>query len=203
MHPVLKRLGKWVAWPVNPSHCVSMYDRPFTPHSLDVAISELLAATSDSFDPDLDARISDVLRGLREQLDMDVVFVSEFLDGERVFRFVDGESEIGVHVGDSAPLEQSYCQRIVEGRAPELMTNASAVAEAHQLPPTPVPIGAHLSTPVVLSDGRIFGTVCCFSGQPNPGLQMLDLSRLKGCARLVARKVEAQNFQDTMPFLND
>ena len=180
-----------------------MYDRPFTAQSLDVAISELLAATSDGFDPELDARITQVLRGLREQLGMDVVFVSEFLEGERVFRFVDGESEIGVQVGDSAPLEQSYCQRIVEGRAPQLMTNASALAEALQLPPTPIPIGAHLSAPVVLSDGRIFGTVCCFSSHPNPGLQTEDLSRLKGCARLVARKVEAQDFLDTMPFEND
>lgn len=180
-----------------------MYDRPFTADSLDVAISELLVATSDSFDPELDARITHVLRGLRHQLHMDVVFVSEFQDGERVFRFVDGQSEIGVHVGDSAPLEQSYCQRIVEGRAPELMTNASAVAAQYQLPATPIPIGAHLSAPVVLSDGRIFGTVCCFSAQPNPGLQGEDLSRLKGCARLVARKVEAQDFQDTMPFEKD
>lgn len=180
-----------------------MYDRPFTAHSLDVAISELLAATSDSFDTDLDARISEVLRGLREQLDMDVVFVSEFLDGERVFRFVDGESEIEVKVGDAAPLQQSYCQRIVEGRAPELMTDASQVAAKYALPATPVPIGAHLSAPVVLSDGRIFGTVCCFSLQPNPSLMSEDLSRLKGCARLVARKIEAQDFQDTMPFLND
>ena len=126
-----------------------------------------------------------------------------FLDGERVFRFVDGESEIEVKVGDAAPLEQSYCQRIVEGRAPELMTDASAVAARYQLPATPIPIGAHLSAPVVLSDGRIFGTVCCFSAHPNPGLQGEDLSRLKGCARLVARKVEAQDFQDTMPFEKD
>lgn len=180
-----------------------MFDRPFTAQSLDVAISELLSATSDGFDPELDARISDVLRGLRLQLDMDVVFVSEFQDGMRVFRFVDGASAIGVNVGDSGPLEESYCQRIVEGRAPELMTNASAVAQQFDLPSTAVPIGAHLSAPVVLSDGRIFGTVCCFSTHPNPGLQMEDLSRLKGCARLVARKVEAQNFQDTLPFLND
>ncbi|RZI59656.1 MAG: GAF domain-containing protein [Rubrivivax sp.] len=180
-----------------------MYERPFTAHSLDVAISELLAATADGFDPDLDARITGVLKGLREQLHMDVVFVSEFQDGERVFRFVDGQSEIEVQVGDSAPLEQSYCQRIVEGRAPELMTNAAAVAAELKLPPTPVPIGAHLSAPVVLSDGRVFGTVCCFSVQPNPGLRSEDLSRLKGCARLVARKVEAQDFLDTLPFDND
>ena len=45
--------------------------------------------------------------------------------------------------------------------------------------------------------------MCCFSAHPNPGLQTEDLSRLKGCARLVARKVEAQDFLDTMPFEND
>jgi hypothetical protein len=180
-----------------------MYDRPFTAHSFDVAISDLLIATEDGFDPDLDARITGVLKGLRRRLDMDVVFVSEFQEGARVFRFVDGESAFHLRVGDSAPLEQSYCHRIVDGHAPELMTNAAAVAAELKLPPTPVPIGAHLSTPVVLSDGRVFGTVGCFSIQPNPALRSEDLSRLKGCARLVARKVEAQDFLDTLPFEND
>ena len=63
---------------------------PLDSQALEVTISELMVATADGYDPALDTRITDVLLLLRKQLRMDVVFVSEFVDGERVFRFVHG-----------------------------------------------------------------------------------------------------------------
>jgi len=173
------------------------YDRSLDLDSLDMLISELLVATSDGSAPEIGHRISEVLRDLRQHLKMDLVFVSEFLDGQRVFRFVEGDPALGIHVGDASPLEASYCQRVVQGRMPELVQDASAVQQALSLPPTGIPVGAHLSTPVQLSDGRVYGTLCCFSTQANRHLQTADLARLKGCARLVARKVEASEFRDT------
>ncbi|QPF73596.1 GAF domain-containing protein [Roseateles sp. DAIF2] len=161
--------------------------------TLDVLISELLVATCDGCDPELGGRITELLSQLRRQLGMDLVFVSEFKDGQRVFRFVEGAEAaeaLGIHAGGAAPLEQSYCQRVVQGRLPELVHDAETHRQSAGLPDTPFRVGAHLSTPVLLSDGRVYGTLCCFSTQPNPSLRAADLSRLKGCARLVARKVE-------------
>lgn len=172
-------------------------DRHLDPAALDLLISELLVATADGCDPAIDARITQLLGELRQQLNMDLVFVSEFLNGQRVFRFVEGDSALGVQVGDASPLEESYCQRVVQGRMPELVQDAAAVRQALALPATGMPVGAHLSTPVQLSDGRLYGTLCCFSTQANRHLQSADLSRLKGCARLVARKIEAAGFRDT------
>ena len=126
---------------------------PLDPQSLEVKISELLVATADGHDPDLDRAISEVLLLLRRQLRMDVVFVSEFVDGERVFRFMRGGEVLGLHEGDSAPLESSYCQQVVTGRMPELVTDAADLVARGELPDTGLPIGAHLSTPVVLPDG--------------------------------------------------
>ncbi|MFT7776131.1 GAF domain-containing protein [Roseateles sp.] len=163
---------------------------PLDQQTLDVQISELLVATADSYDPQLDRRITGVLLMLRKQLRMDVVFVSEFVNGERVFRFVDGGDAMDLHVGDSAPLEQSYCQRIVEGRIPELLPDAAVLVARGELPDTGIPVGAHLSTPVVLPDGRVYGTVCCFSAAAQPDLQQSALACLRQCARLLARKVE-------------
>ncbi len=157
--------------------------------ALDIKISELLVATADGYDPELDRRITGVLLMLRKQLRMDVVFVSEFIDGERVFRFMDGGEALGLHAGDAAPLEQSYCQRVVEGRMPELVPDAAALVARGELPDTDIPIGAHLSTPVVLPDGRVYGTVCCFSASAQPDLQQSALACLRQCARLLARKV--------------
>jgi hypothetical protein len=172
---------------------------PLDQQSLDISISELLVATADGFDPELDRRISDVLKMLRKQLRMDVVFVSEFVDGQRVFRFMDGGSELGLQAGDAAPLEQSYCQRIVQGRMPELVTDAAPMVARGELPETGIPVGAHLSTPVVLADGRIYGTVCCFSTSAQPDLHDSALACLRQCARLVARKVDADARADFAP----
>lgn len=174
-----------------------MIDRGLRANELDVLISELLVATADGCDRDMDQRITALLGELRQRMGMDVVFVSEFCDGQRVFRFVEGNAALGLRAGDAAPLEQSYCQRVVQGRLPELVTDARLMAASAELPATPFPVGAHLSTPLVLSDGRVFGTLCCFSTQPNPNLRLEDLSRLKGCARLVARRIEASEFPDT------
>lgn len=177
---------------------MSVYDHSLSAEALDVLISELLVATSDGHDAGIDRRVTEVLGELRRQLQMDIVFVSEFADGQRVFRFVEGDVDLGLHVGDAAPLEQSYCQRVVQGRLPELVHDAAAVARQLDLPDTgSLHVGAHLSTPVQLSDGRIYGTLCCFSRQALPQLRSADLSRLRGCARLVARKVEAADFRDT------
>jgi hypothetical protein len=172
---------------------------PLDQQALDVKISELLVATSDGYDAALDRQITDVLLLLRKQLQMDVVFVSEFVDGERVFRFVDGGEPYGLNAGDAAPLEQSYCQQVVSGRMPELVPDARELVKRGELFDAGIPIGAHLSTPVILPDGRVYGTVCCFSAAAQPDLQQSALACLRQCARLVARKVNVEPRMDFEP----
>ena len=86
-------------------------------HDLDdltVTVSELLVATADSTDPLVDDSVSQVLGTLRQRLGMDVVFVSEIVDGQRVFRFVDsGAAASPVQPGGASPVEETFCQRIV------------------------------------------------------------------------------------------
>jgi hypothetical protein len=165
---------------------------PLDPAALEVKVSELLVATADAWDPALDGRIAEVLLALRRQLRMDVVFVAEFVDGERVFRFVHGGEPLGIRAGDAASLEQSYCKRVVEGRMPELVADARPLVASGLLPETGITVGAHLSTPVVLADGSVYGTVCCFSTSAQPELQASALACLRQCARLVARKVDLE-----------
>ena len=175
------------------------YLDPMDQQALDVKISELLVATSDSYDTALDRQITDVLLLLRKQLRMDVVFVSEFVDGQRVFRFVDGGEALGLHAGDAAPLEESYCEQVVKGRMPELVPDARVLVQRGELFDPGIAVGAHLSTPVVLPDGRIYGTVCCFSASAQPDLQQSALACLRQCARLLARKVDVEPRMDFAP----
>jgi hypothetical protein len=175
---------------------------PFRDDELTVTISELLVATADSSDPLLDDSVSQLLHSMRQRMSMDVVFVSEFIDGKRMFRFVDvAPGAPAIEAGDWSPAEESVCQRVVEGRVPELVRDLSALPR-EQVGELPFQIGAHLSTPIVLKDKRIYGTLCCFSTAPQPDLVQADLDKLKMCAQLVARKVElsaARGLQEPPP----
>lgn len=169
---------------------LKLHDAAFGPDDLSVMISELLVATADGTDPSIDRSVTEVLRTLRDRLKMDVVFVSEFVDGRRVFRFVEGD-EPPMGPGDGNPLEESWCKQVVDGRLPELVPDVPAIAKDVKLPHTAIPVGAHLSTPIVLPDGSVYGTLCCYSAAPNPALRKRDLDNLRNCAVLVARKVNA------------
>ena len=166
------------------------YLENFGDDELSVTISELLVATADSSDPLLDDSVSQLLHAMRTRMEMDVVFVSEFIDGLRMFRYVDAAPGAPpVEAGASSPAEESVCQRGVEGRVPELVRDLASLPRG-QLPDLPFRVGAHLSTPIVLKDKRVYGTLCCFSAAPREELVQADLDKLRMCATLVARKVE-------------
>ncbi len=170
---------------------MNLFEQRFGSRDVEVVISDLLVATAESSDALLDDSVSQVLRMLRQSMGMDVVFVSEFVDGRRVFRFVDADGTAPLRPGESSPLEESYCQRVVDGRLPELVPDIAKLRDGAALPASPLRVGAHLSTPIVMNNGETYGTLCCFSAAPNDALRLRDLTTLRHCAQLVARKLEA------------
>jgi EAL domain-containing protein (putative c-di-GMP-specific phosphodiesterase class I) len=136
----------------------------------------------------------EALRAIRTHLGMDVAFISEFTDGQRVFRQLDAASQCcPVSVGDAQPLEESYCQRVVDGRLPELIHDASKIPAAMELPVTAaLPVGAHLSVPIRLQDGRVYGTFCCFSYAPDHSLNDRDIAMMRVFADLTAAQIERE-----------
>jgi sensor c-di-GMP phosphodiesterase-like protein len=104
----------------------------------------------------LDAGIDKVLHAVREHLGMDVAFLTEFRERNRIFRHVDAKQAAPVKVGDTLSLTQGYCQRVVDGRLAQLIKNAAAHPEAAALPETDaIPIGSLLSVPIRLSDDSL------------------------------------------------
>jgi GAF domain-containing protein len=164
----------------------------FGPDDIEVRVSELLVATADQSDTALDHAIGEVLKLLRERMGMDVVFVSEFVDGRRVFRKVAQAPGVDlIAEGQGEPLEQSWCKHVVDGRLPQYIADARQdPAAAPLLRDLAFPIGTHISTPVVLGNGEVYGTLCCFSFEPNGQVNPDDLSRLKLTARLAAQRLE-------------
>lgn len=164
----------------------------YDPDELDVKIIELLVATGEQADPLVDPKVQQALRLLRERLKMDVVFVSQFVDGRRTFRVVDSDphKETVIRAGESDPVEQTWCQRVVDGRLPQLVHDMRPRVESGEVPDPGVQIGTHLSTPVVLRDGTVYGTLCCFSEQVHSGANELDLKRLQFTAKLLATDLD-------------
>jgi GAF domain-containing protein len=162
---------------------------------LEVTCREYSVATADGSTEEGFAALGMLLNRIRLALGMDVIFVSEFVAGRRVFRHVDAsEADQGlIAVGSSNPLEESFCQLVVDGRLPQVIHDARTHSAAKGLPGTQeIGIGAHLSVPVVLPDGHVFGTVCCFSHSADPLLTLGDADALRSVAGLIARTVKPQ-----------
>jgi EAL domain-containing protein (putative c-di-GMP-specific phosphodiesterase class I) len=135
--------------------------------------------------------VEDALRLLRAYLGVDVVFVSQFLEGRRIFRFVDAAEPGVVTPGEGDPLDETYCAAVVDGRVPAYLpdprehpvTAAMAVTET-------LPVGTHFSVPLRLSDGSVYGTFCAFNHEVTPELTEEDLDVVRLVASMVAGHVE-------------
>ncbi len=114
--------------------------------------------------------IERLLSSVRETLRMDVAFVSEFAGDRLVFRALEGEAEsFGWQEGASFPLDESYCKRVLDGRISNVVPDAKGEDPTKDLrATTEADIGSYLAAPLLLSDGRLYGTLCCVSHTPDP-----------------------------------
>lgn len=138
----------------------------------------------------IDPMVRQVVQAARQHLDLDVAFLSQFVDGERVFRVVDSDLSV-IEEGGGDPLEESYCHYVADGSLPEFLADPSRHPVSARLSATAaLGVGTHLSVPVRLSDGRLFGTLCCFGFSVRPELGPRDVQTLRILADLVAGHVE-------------
>lgn len=133
-----------------------------------------------------------VLRIVRHYLGMDVAFISQFRGDDRVLEVVDSEAGGPLRQGQSIALTEGYCLKVVRGELPSLIPDTSRNPVASALPATrDIPIGAHLSVPIVLADERVYGTLCCFSYRPNLNLDERDVQLLSAFAEFLALHFDA------------
>jgi EAL domain-containing protein (putative c-di-GMP-specific phosphodiesterase class I) len=137
--------------------------------------------------------VQKILNAVRSHLNMDVAFVSEFVGKERYFRHVDAKGPSPLKAGDSMPLADGYCQRVVNGLLPELIVDTADVPEAMALPDTlAIPIGSHLSVPIRLKSGHVYGTFCCFNFATDPTLNERDLHFMRAFADVAAFQIDRE-----------
>ncbi len=123
---------------------------------------------------------------------MEIAYISEFLTdsaGETVvFRGVDGPGfEQLLAVGARKPREDTYCHHVLNGSLPGLMTDTRLYPNAQSLAVThSIPIRAHISTPIYLPGGKVYGMLCCISPRADPSLTDRDMQVMKVFADMAA-----------------
>src|SRR4028118_818947 len=136
--------------------------------------------------------IEDMLRDVREAFQMDVAFVSKFDGDQLVFRKLEGDAEsFGWREGDSFPIDESYCKRVLDGRIPQVVPDAKREEATRDLRVTSeADMGSYCAVALVLSDGRLYGTLCCVSHEPDPWIREKDLGLMDRTARWLVEDLE-------------
>ncbi len=157
--------------------------------------SERIAAvTAEAYGADgisyIERSIGGLLHIVREQIDLEVVFVGEFVEGRRVFRHVAAkDDEAIIEVGQSHEIDKTICQRIVDGRMPSVMESVARVRTQYGLPPVCDTLGAHIGVPVRFADGGLYGVLCGFSREARDHLGDRDVKRMEMAANAAARLI--------------
>lgn len=164
--------------------------------SLEVAATEVHAevarqvlVVAASLTGSLDRSIEDILRIVRNDLVMDIAFVTQQAgDDVVVSHSTPGPDGMRLQ-GMSHPGHQSLCQRVLDGRLPAVMPDVEALRSTHDVPVLPMTIGAYMATPVWLNNGTLYGMLCCLNVAVSRAMDQRHYLRLQMSARQIARLV--------------
>lgn len=156
-------------------------------------LSEVIGVVGATDDAESDT-IQRALQAVRTHLGMEVAYLSEFVGNNSIFRVVDAPGlEDMIKPGDARSLDDVYCRHILAGRLPQLIPDTSREPICRSLPITAaVPIGAHVSIPIILPSGEPYGMFCCLSPQANPSLNARDLDVVRLFADVAAHQIGRQ-----------
>jgi GAF domain-containing protein len=136
------------------------------------------------------------VEAVRQFLGMDVAFTTRISGGAQVWETLDGGESFGMRAGMGLPLEATYCQRVLDGRLPNVIPDVRADDRAASLPITALGnVGAFVSVPLRFSDGRLYGTLCAASHDARTDLGYRELQFLLVFARMVSDTLERKQLQ--------
>ncbi|TFV48908.1 EAL domain-containing protein [Blastococcus sp. TF02A_35] len=137
-------------------------------------------------------QIAQLLRTARTKLGLSVAFLSRIDETTRTLQIVDSALP-SIQAGYSGPRDTGFCLAVVEGRLPQVLPDARTHPEAVRLHPADLPqIGPHISVPVVLSDGELYGTFCAFGLTTEPDITARDVLLMEILAEAAAMVIEPQ-----------
>lgn len=158
--------------------------------STQAQLPEIIRASVNEGSKLLDDSIANILRLMREELVMDIVFVSRYAGDQVTVEHASQEHGQASIQGLTHARGESFCQRVLDGRLPAVIPDVAALAQTHELPRTPVVPSAFMAAPVLLHSGELYGTLCCWSLAALPELGERHRLRLQMSARQIARLVD-------------
>jgi EAL domain-containing protein (putative c-di-GMP-specific phosphodiesterase class I) len=138
--------------------------------------------------------IGDMLEALRARLDMDVAFVSRQIGNtHRIFTHVAARGRAPLASGDHNANDNSLCWLVIQGKLPERVADTSLYENAACLPVVDqLNVRSHFSVPLRRRDGRVHGSLCCFSYRPRPDIEERDMQVLRSVAAIVSDQIEGR-----------
>ena len=137
-----------------------------------------------------ECNVRGLLQAAREQLCVDIAYFTKFSEGAEHIDVLAGDSSpFAFGEGSAIPLDDTYCRRMIEGTAPNIVPDTAREPRMQDLTVAET-IGSYLGVPVRLSDGRIYGAVCCASQDPNEALTQSAEMRMRTLAQGLATLVE-------------
>lgn len=134
---------------------------------------------------------------VRQELSLDVAFISEIQGDCRTFRALVSDVELPISVGFTEPYEGTYCEMITSGRLDEVVPDTAKdplTVDAYHT--SALGIGAYVGVPMRRVDGELFGTLCAFSRDARPELSTVQAEVLTATAVLIMRLIEVEEEAD-------
>lgn len=150
-------------------------------------------------------RIRQALDLARELLGLEFSYITEFRGDEQLIQGVSGDRiSFDMSPGDGYPLDGSYCQRMIAGKIPNVIPDAAANPEVRDLAVTRLSaIRAYVGVPVNLYEGKLYGTLCAVSHQPQPELGAREVRLMELLSQIITGALEEQRTERENQRLRD
>jgi len=136
-------------------------------------------------------QVAELLQTARKSLGMSVAFLSRMDGTVQHLEVVESSIPLVFHDGVTLAQEDTFCHQVLAGRLPAVMPDMRRSKLAMSLPVARIPrIRSYVTTPVVLSDGSVYGTFCAFGFTTDAALTKRDKSLMDVLASAAATVIE-------------
>jgi GAF domain-containing protein len=139
-------------------------------------------------------RLDALMRLTRDLLDADMAVLTEIGEGRETARRAAGEwPGMDSFEGAWSPLEETVCQRMLEGRIGNYIRDAQGDDRVNYLPMVrELGIGSYLGVPIRLDDLHLY-VLCCLHRESRPSLGEREVRLLSGLAESVRVELHSLN----------
>lgn len=150
------------------------------------AVASSTAPAVGSLDPAVSMQVERILAFAREHFGMEVAFLGELGSEVETFRAVIGGAKLGIEADGELELDGTFCQRMIDGRIGNVVSDTTADPEVASLPATTLAgVRSYIGVPVRLESQHFYGALCLLDGRVRGDLGERDVAMMDFLAELV------------------